>query len=156
MTEHRALEAALLDDMRRIGIDVNSFEFRVKDYSKSYYGVYRTKTNRVYIYMYKNINQTVSYQYSELLCTAIHEAVHVIQHHDPNHKRVYGVMHDAEFKSLYNMYVDRAKALHLLQEVIDSGENSRRISTATGSSTAYSCSGSNPCSDSTVFRASCT
>ena len=143
MTEHGALEAALLDDMRRVGLPVNDFEFRVKDYSKSYYGVYRLKTNRVYIYMYKNIDKTMPYQYSELLCTAIHEAVHVIQHHDPNHKRVYGVMHDAEFKSLYSMYVDRAKALHLLQEVTDSGKNSRQLSAVSNSNTSCLCSGGN-------------
>ena len=122
MAEHGALEAALLDDMRRIGLPVNDFAFKVKDYSKSYYGVYRVKTNRVYIYMYINSNKTVAYQYTELLCTAIHEAVHVMQHHDPNHKIVYGVMHDAEFKSLYSKYVDRANALHLLHEVINSDE----------------------------------
>ena len=107
----------LLHDLRLIGIAV-PFNLDLRGYSKYYYGRYNPNTNTVIVYPYKTVGGEL-YSYKDILKTAIHECVHCIQWQDPNFVRYKGVMHDAQFKSLYNKYVDRAKALLMFREVLN-------------------------------------
>lgn len=102
------LKARLLQDLQDAGVPL-CFELCIKDYSKTLYGCYRTKTNRVYLYYWEDSAKTKHYTYEHLLEKAVHEAVHAQQWHDPSFIRVRGVMHDEEFYSLYEMYMTRIR-----------------------------------------------
>lgn len=109
------LENQLREDLLNIGLNVD-FSFSLRGYSKSYFGRYDIKSSTIILYVYKNSRGDM-YPYEELLLTTIHEAIHCKQWHDPNYKRVRGVMHDLEFKRLYSLYSNRAKARMLFREV---------------------------------------
>lgn len=106
----------LLKDIRKIGITAN-FELELKFYSKTYFGRYDPNINKVTIYVYEDPKCSKLIKYEDLLMTTIHEAIHCMQWQDKSFVRLKGVMHDAEFYRLFNMYSDRAKSLLLLQEV---------------------------------------
>lgn len=110
------LETQLREDLSKIGLDVK-FTLSLRPYSKSYYGRYDVANSTIIIYVQKTPNGEM-YSYEELLLTTIHEAIHCKQWHDPKYKRVKGVMHDLEFKRLYALYSNRARARILLREVI--------------------------------------
>lgn len=110
------LETQLREDLLKIGLDVK-FTLSLRPYSKSYYGRYDVTTSTIIIYVQKTPKGDM-YSYEELLLTTIHEAIHCKQWHDPKYKRVRGVMHDLEFKRLYALYSNRARARLLLREVI--------------------------------------
>ena len=109
------LETQLRNDLSKIGLDVK-FNLSLRKYSKSYYGRYDVVTSTIIVYVQKNPNGDM-YSYEELLLTTIHEAIHCKQWHDPNYERLRGVMHDTEFKRLYALYSNRAKARILLRKV---------------------------------------
>jgi hypothetical protein len=106
----------LLRDMKALGIPTN-FTFELKPYSKTYFGRYDPNLNKVTVYVYEDKSCTKMMSYEEILLTSIHEAVHSIQWQDKSFVRRKGVMHDADFYRLYNMYSDRAKSILLLREV---------------------------------------
>lgn len=106
----------LRNDLLKIGLDVD-FTLSLKPYSKSYYGRYDVKSSTIIIYVQKTPEGEM-YSYLDILLTTIHEAIHCLQWHDPKFKRVRGVMHDLEFKRLYAVYSNRAKARLLLKEVL--------------------------------------
>lgn len=106
----------LRNDLSKIGLDVK-FSLSIRPYSKSYFGRYDINSNTIILYVQKTPNGEM-YPYSELLLTTVHEAVHCAQWSDPNYKRVKGIMHDTEFKRLYSVYSNRAKARVLLREVL--------------------------------------
>lgn len=106
----------LLTDLRKVGITV-SFDLVLRPYSKTYYGRYDPNTNRVILYVYEDKERTQVTKYEELLMTLIHEAVHCLQWHDESFVRRKGVMHDAEFHRLFNMYKDKAKSILLMREI---------------------------------------
>lgn len=110
------LEMRLRNDLSKIGLDVE-FTLSLRPYSKSYFGRYDISTSTIIVYVQKTPNGEM-YSYEELLLTTIHEAIHCKQWHDPNYKRVRGVMHDLEFKRLYALYSNRAKARILFKEVL--------------------------------------
>lgn len=109
------LETKLRNDLSKVGLEVN-YTLSLRPYSKSYFGRYDTVTGTIILYVYQTPNG-VMYPYEELLLTLIHEAIHCKQWNDPNYVRIKGVMHDPEFKRLYNLYSNRAKARMLLKEV---------------------------------------
>lgn len=109
------LEKRLREDLIKIGL-VEDFTLSLRPYSKTYFGRYDISSSTVIVYVNKTESGT-PYSYEELLLTTIHEVIHCKQWHDKNHKRVRGVMHDTEFKRLYAMYADRAKARVLFKEV---------------------------------------
>lgn len=109
------LETQLREDLLKIGLDVK-FKFSLRQYSKTYFGRYDPNTNTVILYVHKTPKGDM-YPYMELLLTAIHEVVHCLQWNDPKFKRVEGIMHDPEFKRLYALYSNRAKARILFREV---------------------------------------
>ena len=108
------LEMRLRNDLSKVGLD-DDFTLSLRPYSKSYFGRYDIATSTIILYVYKTPKGEM-YPYEELLLTTIHEAIHCKQWHDPNYKRVKGVMHDLEFKRLYAMYSNRAKARILFKE----------------------------------------
>lgn len=110
------LETRLRNDLSKIGLDVE-FTLSLRPYSKSYFGRYDINTSTVIVYVQKTPNGEM-YSYEELLLTTIHEAIHCKQWHDPKYKRVRGVMHDLEFKRLYALYSNRARARVLFKEVV--------------------------------------
>ena len=103
----------LLGDMKRVGLPTD-FTLELKPYSKTYYGRYNPNLDRVTVYIYEDKECTKLTDYEELLLTSIHEAVHHVQWKDKSFVRRRGVMHDADFHRLYNMYAERAKSI--LQE----------------------------------------
>lgn len=106
----------LLRDMNAIGIPT-SFTLELKGFSKTYFGRYDPNSDKVTVYVFENKSCTKRYEYQDILLTCIHEAVHAIQWHDKSFVRRRGVMHNADFYRLYNMYADKAKSILLLREV---------------------------------------
>lgn len=109
------LEMRLRNDLSKIGLDVE-FTLSLRPYSKSYFGRYDVNTSTVIVYVQKTPDGDM-YSYEDILLTTVHEAIHCKQWHDPKYKRVKGVMHDIEFKRLYSLYSNRAKARVLFKEV---------------------------------------
>lgn len=110
------LEMRLRNDLSKIGLDVE-FTLSLRRYSKSYFGRYDINTSTIIVYVQKTPKGEM-YSYEEILLTTIHEAIHCKQWHDPKYKRVRGVMHDVEFKRLYALYSNRARARVLFKEVV--------------------------------------
>lgn len=110
------LEENLLEDLHRVGL-AEKFNLVLKQYSKSYFGRYDPNTNTVTLYVNKTPEGEM-FSYQELLLTLIHETIHCKQWSSPDFHRTRGVMHDPEFKRLYNQYSNRAKALSLFREVV--------------------------------------
>lgn len=115
MNKYTILQNRIVQDLTRIGIPV-SFELLVKDYSKSFYGCFRPNTNRVYIYYYEDEDCTSPYSYEHLFSIAVHESVHTIQWSDPSFVRVKGVMHNEEFRSMYEHYISLAREIVFSEE----------------------------------------
>lgn len=111
------LEKRLRTDLIKIGL-VEDFTLSLRPYSKTYFGRYDVSTSTVILYV--NQENGTPYPYKDLLMTTIHEVIHCKQWHSSSYKRVRGVMHDAEFKRLYNMYSNRAKARILFREAVSS------------------------------------
>lgn len=106
----------LLRDMNALGISTD-FTLELKGFSKTYFGRYDPNSNKVTVYVCENKSCTRRYSYEDILLTCIHEAVHAIQWNDKSFVRRRGVMHNADFYRLYNMYADKAKSILLLREV---------------------------------------
>lgn len=106
----------LLKDMNALGISTD-FTLELKGFSKTYFGRYDPNSNKVTVYVCENKSCTRRYSYEDILLTCIHEAVHAIQWNDKSFVRRRGVMHNADFYRLYNMYADKAKSILLLREV---------------------------------------
>ena len=56
----------------------------------------------------------------DIMKAFIHELIHCRQWHDPDFKRLRGIMHNPEFYKLYSDYISRAKARQLFKEVQNS------------------------------------
>lgn len=106
----------LLSDLKQVGIKP-SFTLELRPYSKTYYGRYDPNLDKVTVYLYEDKACTKLTEYEELLLTTVHEAVHAIQWHDKSFVRRKGVMHNADFHRLYNLYAERAKSLLSKREV---------------------------------------
>lgn len=109
------LEENLRNDISRIGLNVD-FKLNIRGYSKTYFGRYDPNINTVILYVFVNKKGDL-YPYLDILLTAIHEVIHCKQWSDPKFRRIKGVMHDVEFKQMYNEYSDRAKSLNLLKSL---------------------------------------
>lgn len=107
----------LMKDIRDIGIK-EEFKLVLKPYSKSYYGTYNPNSNTITLYVYSDKGCTKVFPYLNLLLTLVHEAIHCKQWKRKDYRRVKGIMHDEEFKILYNVYSDRARAILLMREVM--------------------------------------
>ena len=96
------LRTKLLNDLRELNINTDGMTLVVKPYSKSFYGRYYPKDNRIFLYAYKDPERTCMYPYNQLMKTLLHEMVHFIQWNDPEYVRVKGIMHNEEFYRIYN------------------------------------------------------
>ena len=128
----------LLTDLRKVGI-TEKFDLILKPFSKTYYGRYDPNVDRVTIYVYEDKACTRAYKYEELLLTLVHEAIHCIQWHDKSFVRRRGVMHDADFHRLYNMYSDRAKSILLMREIRNDKRHYRNNSVSRGKAPEIRC-----------------
>ena len=104
----------LLTDLKTLNLPIDEVDIVLRPYSKTYYGRYFPNTQKIYVYPYEN-EAGEFMKYSDILCTAIHEMVHHIQHQDPNFKRRRGVMHNPQFWKLYNHFLDRAIKLNIIK-----------------------------------------
>lgn len=95
---------ALLNDLYKLGFNIHSFKLVLRPYSKSYFGRYYIATKEIYLYVFEDEKLKRFLPYYQLLDTLIHEAVHAKQSSNKNFVRKRGVMHDPEFKTLYNKY----------------------------------------------------
>lgn len=107
----------IIEDLKTVGLPVD-FTLVLKPYSKSFYGRCFPDSKKIILYVYEDPEKTKLYSYSSLLLTAVHEAVHHLQFSRPTFVYCKGIMHNAEFHSLYQLYKDRTKALLLLREVV--------------------------------------
>lgn len=109
----------LVNDLVSLKLPVEEINLVLRPYSSTYYGRYFPSSNKVFIYPYKN-EKGEFLDYSDILCTTIHEMVHHIQHQDPTFVRRKGVMHNPQFWCLYNHFVSRAVKLGIIsrKEVI--------------------------------------
>lgn len=119
------LELKLRNDLSKIGLDVD-FNLSIRPYSSSYFGRYDINTSTIILYVQKTPRGEM-YPYEELLLTTIHEAIHCLQWHSPDYKRVKGVMHDLEFHRLYALYSNRAKARILFKEALDYAQSFEKV-----------------------------
>lgn len=117
------LQKRLYQDLHTIGVlpisPLNGkpkISLIVKPYSKIYYGRFVVKSNKMFVYVFKDKECNNLYSYSHILKTAIHEAIHAKQHNSPNYVRYVGVMHDKQFYDYYNFYTKRAIRLKLLPD----------------------------------------
>lgn len=115
---NKQLYDRLLLDLNFLKLPVNEVVIYLRPYSKTYYGRYfpvdceYRETPKIYLYPYEDKCGNF-YPYKKILETAIHEMCHHIQLSDSSFIRLKGVMHNAQFWSLYNHYVKRAKDLKL-------------------------------------------
>ena len=157
--KYKFLRNRLLSDLSAVGVPVDLFELFIKDYSATYYGCYRTKTNRIYLYNYEDKELTVPYSYEHMVNTAIHEAVHALQWHDDSHIRVKGVMHDEQFYLMYNKYSEALKEVYnekadtsITEGVLDLCKSTAHHS---GESSEHYHTGAYPNTDNRILRVAC-
>ena len=120
------LYSVLIEDISSLGI-ATDFKLELKSYSKSYLGRYVVKSSKIQVYIYENKSCTVIRPYKEILNTVIHEAIHHIQHKNPDFKRIKGVMHDEEFYKLHEQYKSLALAKGLTERRCFIFENEVKI-----------------------------
>ena len=113
MCSKESLKDWLLYDLKRIGISLSEEELEIRPYSSSCYGRYYVNKGKIVVYMYTDKELKVPYSYVQLMKTTIHEAVHYIQHHNPDFVRYKGVMHNPEFYALYDKYLRKFNSLWL-------------------------------------------
>lgn len=107
------LRQTLLDCIEKLGLPVD-FVLELRGYSKTYNGRYIPRDKKVVLYALKKNNELRDR--NTLLKILIHEAIHHYQwYHDPEFKRVKGVMHNEEFKRMERELIQKAKELNLLE-----------------------------------------
>ena len=95
---------ALLNDLHKLGFNIHSFRLILRPYSKAYYGRFYISKREIYLYVFEDAQLKKFIPYYQLLDTLIHEAIHASQDSRKDFVRKRGVMHDPEFKTLYNKY----------------------------------------------------
>ena len=97
--EDKRLESYLKSDIRMLGLPTD-FKLDFRGYSKKYYGRYYVSEKRIVVYILNQYGDKIPYE--EILDTVLHEAIHHYQHHhQKGFVRVKGVMHDMNFKRIY-------------------------------------------------------
>ena len=99
------LSKRIKQDLENIGMPTD-FILDLRGYSKIYEGRYDSAKKLMILYVKEEDGQFIPYE--EIIRVAIHEGVHHIQwQHDPNFVRIKGVMHNKEFKHLFQIYMSR-------------------------------------------------
>lgn len=103
--ENPVLESHLKSDLKVIGLPTD-FTLEFRGYSKTYLGRYYVEKKKVVVYIHDVYGNEIPYH--EILDTVLHEAIHHYQHHyDPSFVRLSGVMHNLDFKRVYNEKVSK-------------------------------------------------
>lgn len=110
LKERHMLREKLFNDLNRLELPVDDVEVEFRPFSKTYFGNYLPGKNKIFLYPYKNRFGELM-DYSEIIKVAIHEFTHHLQYCDPSFVRLKGVMHNAQFWSMYNNTIDHAKQL---------------------------------------------
>lgn len=112
--ERVALTVRVLKDLKLLGLSPHKlkYDLHFKNYSSCYFGKYVRPRNedflpKIFIYLYKDSNNTELYSYKDIISTVIHEVCHHIQWSNPDFVRVKGVMHNKEFWDLWNSYMNK-------------------------------------------------
>jgi radical SAM superfamily enzyme YgiQ (UPF0313 family) len=117
------LKDTLFQDMKSLGL-TGDYILVLRPYSKTHFGNYNPNNNKVRLYVYSNSQYTEVYSYEHLLKTLIHETCHYRQWRDPKFKRIKGVMHNPEFKRMYNYYTGLAKECSMYEKEVSIDEKS--------------------------------
>ena len=113
----KELEELLRCEAEKIGL-TDPYNLEIRGHSKSYWGKYNPNTNTVILYVLDDNGKL--YPLWDIIKAFIHELIHCRQWHDPDFKRLRGIMHNPEFYKLYSDYISRAKARQLFKEVQNS------------------------------------
>ena len=110
--KNEILVSYLKSDLKVLGILVD-FDLELRGYSKRYYGRYYVNQKKISVFILDEKGQTIPYH--EILDTVLHEAIHHYQHqHDKNFVRLHGVMHDLDFKRMYENYRNQLEQWEVL------------------------------------------
>lgn len=109
------LHYKVIEDLFILGLPVDEVVIKLRPYSKTYYGRYFPDRQEIYLYPFLNKSGDFM-SYDLIIKGGIHEMCHHIQHTNPVYRRNKGVMHDPQFWSLYNHYIDRALKLGVLSK----------------------------------------
>lgn len=107
------LEKYMLEVLKKIGLPTD-FSLEIKGYSVTHEGKYLYATHKIILYVYKDREMTEMYSSAKLLSVLIHEAIHYLQHINPQHIRYKGIVHDREFYALEQQYLLKARSLGYL------------------------------------------
>lgn len=113
------LMTQLLSDLCNVGLPVCEVDFVFRPYSKTFYGRYypsydeSKKKPRVALYPYEKNGEYMDY--SLIVQNGIHEMCHHVQYTSGFFVRRKGIMHDVQFKKLYNHYMIRAYRLGIIE-----------------------------------------
>ena len=112
------LQHKLFADLKTLKLPVEEVDIYIRPFSKSYYGRYFPNEDaevkpKIYVYPFNSDGTLMSYR--TVLNTVIHEMCHHVQY-AKGFERHFGVMHDAEFWKLFNMYSDRAERMKMYDE----------------------------------------
>ena len=102
---------AILGDLRRIGVDVDTMTLEVRPYHSRYFGRYLFDRSKVFVYIYADKERRVPRPYGDVLETAIHEATHHMISRDRTVAK--GETHNREFHERFRRYMRHAAGLGL-------------------------------------------
>ena len=111
---------ALIKDLKRIGVDVDSMTLEVRPYHSRCFGRYLFDRCKVFVYIYADKAKRTLRPYEEVLETAIHEATHHMISLDK--WVVKGEVHDKEFQERYDKYMRFAANLGLFEPLKEGGK----------------------------------
>lgn len=98
--DDKQLEGYLKSDIRLLNLPTD-FTLEFRGFSSKYYGRYYIKEKKIVVYILDNNGDRIPYH--EILDTVLHEAIHHYQHYyEIGFVRIKGVMHNVNFKKLYN------------------------------------------------------
>lgn len=111
-----SLKSKLVFDLKSvIGLDfAGNFILDLRDYSKSYNGLYYPNDSKIVVYVYKDPEKTFLVEYSKLFKTFLHEYTHHWQYTKTKYTRVRGVMHNEAFWQKYNYLISKAEFMNIL------------------------------------------
>ena len=118
MLPNHIVKKRLLDSLKMLGVNTDSFRLVLKGYSKSLWGKYHPDRREIVLYIHKDSTGTLR-GFEDLLESLIHEYVHHLQWTGKYYVRVKGIMHNEDFWKLYNHYMYLAVQNKLISEVVD-------------------------------------
>lgn len=100
----------LLRDARKAGINITGFTLIIKPYSQERWGYYDHNKEVIVLFVNKNEQEELA-PYDDLLRYFLHECTHYTQWSDPEFVRYKGIMHNEEFYTLYNKFMEETNKI---------------------------------------------